>query len=176
MQNDIPCWFDYAPLYEAIARELPEGATFVEVGSWIGHSIAHFAATIKRLGKPCRIVAIDTFQGAPGDAVQTGLATQGGGTFRAAFDETLRLAGVTDLVEVIEGDSAESAKLFGDSSVWGVFIDADHAAESVRRDFAAWQPKIAPGGVFAGHDIDAPSVAAAIPQPYVIAGRCWVKQ
>jgi predicted O-methyltransferase YrrM len=176
MQNDIPCWFDYGPLYEAIARELPEGATFVEVGSWVGHSIAHFALTIKALGKPCRIVAIDTFQGAPGDSVQTGLATQGGGTFRAAFDETLRLAGVTDLVEVIEGDSADSAKLFADSSVWGAFIDADHATESVRRDFAAWQPKIAPGGVFAGHDIDAPSVATAIPQPYVIAGRCWVKQ
>ena len=176
MQNDIPCWFDYAPLYEAIAREIPEGATFVEVGSWVGHSIAHFAATIKRLGKPCRIVAIDTFQGAPDDAVQTGLAAQGGGTFRAAFDETLRLAGVTDLVEVIEGDSAESANLFADSSVWGAFIDADHATESVRRDFAVWQPKIAPGGVFAGHDIDAPSVAAAIPQTYVSAGLCWVKQ
>jgi predicted O-methyltransferase YrrM len=176
MQNDIPCWFDYAPLYEAIARELPEGATFVEVGSWVGHSIAHFALTIKHLDKSCRIVAIDTFQGAPGDAVQTGLAAQGDGTFRAAFDETLRLAGVTDLVEVIEGDSADSAKLFADSSVWGVFIDADHATESVRRDFAAWQPKIAPGGVLTGHDIDAPSVAAAIPHPYVIAGRCWVKQ
>jgi predicted O-methyltransferase YrrM len=176
MHSAIPNWFDYAPLYEAIARAIPERATFVEVGAWVGHSIAHFALTIQALGKPCRIVAIDTFQGAPDDAVQTGLAAQRGGTFRAAFDETLRLAGVTDLVEVIEGDSADSAKLFADDSVWGVFIDADHATESVRRDFAAWHLKIAPGGVFAGHDIDAPSVAAAIPQPYVIAGRCWVKQ
>jgi cephalosporin hydroxylase len=176
MQQNIPNWFDYAPLYEAFARELPEGATFVEVGAWVGHSIIHFALTIKRLGKPCRIVAIDTFQGASDDSVQTAFAATCGGTFRSAFDENLRLAGVSDLIEVIEGDSADSAAAFVDGSVWGVFIDADHATEAVRRDFAAWQPKIAPGGVFAGHDIDAPSVAAAIPQPYVIAGRCWVKQ
>jgi len=176
MQNDIPCWFDYAPLYEAIAREIPEGATFVEVGAWVGHSISFLAQEIKRHGKQCRIVAVDTFQGEPGDALQESAAAAGGGTFRALFDATLAEAGVTDMVEVIEADSADSAKLFADSSVWGVFIDADHATESVRRDFAAWQPKIAPGGVFAGHDIDAPSVAAAIPQPYVIAGRCWVKQ
>jgi hypothetical protein len=176
MQQNIPNWFDYAPLYESFARELPEGATFVEVGAWVGHSIAHFALTIKRLDKPCRIVAIDTFQGASDDCVQTAFAATFGGTFRSAFDENLRLAGVTNLIEVIEGDSAKSASAFVDGSVWGVFIDADHATEAVRRDFAAWQPKIAPGGVFAGHDIDASSVAAAIPQPYVIAGRCWVKQ
>ena len=176
MRNNIPNWFDYAPLYESFAREMPEGSTFVEIGSWAGHSIIHFALTIKAIAKPCRIVAIDTFRGSPEDVVQTAFAATCGGTFRSAFDENLRLAGVLDMIEVIEGDSGDSAKLFSDDSVWGVFIDADHATESVRRDFAAWQPKLSPGGVFAGHDIDAPSVAAAIPQPYVIAGRCWVKQ
>ncbi len=176
MHKDIPNWFDYAPLYEAFAREMPAGATFVEVGAWVGHSITHFAQTIKALGKPCRIVAIDTFQGAPDDYIQQTYAARGGGSFRALFDETLRLAGVTNLVEVIEGDSADSAKLFADRSVWGVFIDADHSTEAVRRDLAAWQPKIAPGGVLAGHDIHADSVAAAIPQPYVTAAHCWIKR
>jgi predicted O-methyltransferase YrrM len=176
MQQNIPNWFDYAPLYESFARRMPEDATFVEVGSWAGHSIIHFALAIKALSKPSRIVAIDTFRGSPEDVVQTAFAATCGGTFRSAFDENLRLAGVVDMIEVIEGDSADSAKLFTDGSVWGVFIDADHATEAVRRDFAAWQPKVAHGGILAGHDIDAPSVNAAIPQPYIIAGRCWVKQ
>ncbi len=176
MQNDIPNWFDYTTLYESFARELPEGATFVEVGAWVGHSITHFAQTIKNLGKPCRIVTIDTFQGAPDEYIQRLYAERGGGSFRAIFDQTLREGGVTDLVEVIEGDSAESAKLFADGSVWGVFIDADHTTEAVRRDLAAWSPKIAPGGVLAGHDIHADSVAAAVPQPYVTASHCWIKR
>ena len=54
-------------------------------------------------------------------------------------------------------------------------LDADHATESVRRDITAWLPKVAEGGVLAGHDIDASSVAAAVTMPHLVCGRCWVK-
>lgn len=175
MQKDIPNWFDYPALYADLAARIPDGATFVEVGAWVGHSISFFAQEIKRHGKQCRIVAVDTFRGEPGDALQENTAAAGGGTFRALFDATLSEAGVTDMVEVIEGDSADSAKHFADGSVWGVFIDADHATESVRWDISAWLPKVAEGGVLAGHDIDAPSVAAAVTMPHLVCGRCWVK-
>jgi predicted O-methyltransferase YrrM len=175
MRNDIPNWFDYSSVYADIATRIPDGATFVEVGAWVGHSVSFFAQEIKRHGKQCRIVAVDTFQGEPGDALQKNYAAAGGGTFRALFDATLSEASVTDMVEVIEGDSADSAKHFADRSVWGVFIDADHATESVLRDIAAWSPKVSEGGVLAGHDIDAPSVAAAVTIPHAVSGRCWIK-
>ncbi len=33
-----------------------------------------------------------------------------------------------------------------------VYLDADHAYESVMADIAAWWPRIVPGGILAGHD------------------------
>lgn len=175
MNNDIPNWFDYPQLYAQLAEQIPDGATFVEVGSWVGHSISFFAQRVKRHGKRCRIVAVDTFQGEPGDALQENIAAAQGGTFRSLFDATLAEAGVINMIEVIEGDSADSAKHFADGSVWGVFIDADHATQSVLRDIAAWLPKVSEDGVLAGHDIDAPSVAAAVTMPHIVCGRCWIK-
>ena len=37
-------------------------------------------------------------------------------------------------------------------SVHGIFIDGDHSYEAVRADLAAWEPKLVPGGILAGHD------------------------
>jgi len=175
MNANIPNWFDYAPLYSVLADRIPEGATFVEVGAWVGHSISFFAQEIKRHNKKCRIVTIDTFQGSPNEAVQNDIAKRQGGSFRALFDATLKADNVADMVEVIEGDSTESAILFPDKSVWGVFIDAAHDTESVKRDIAAWTFKIEQDGVMAGHDIDEPSVAAAVTMPHAVRDRCWIK-
>ena len=33
-----------------------------------------------------------------------------------------------------------------------VFIDGDHSYEAVREDLAAWEAKLVPGGIIAGHD------------------------
>ena len=175
MNANIPNWFDYASLYAALAERIPEGSTFVEVGAWVGHSISFFAQEIKRHKKQCRIVAIDNFRGSADEAVQNNIANDAGGSFRALFDQTLRSDNVADMVEVIEGDSTESAILFPDKSVWGVFIDAAHDTDSVKRDIAAWTFKVEPNGVMAGHDIDAPSVAAAVTMPHAVCGRCWIK-
>lgn len=176
MNEDIPNWFDYPDLYKQLAEQIPEGATFVEVGAWIGHSVSHFASEVKKLGKKVRIVAIDTFKGSATEDLQKNIAEQAGGSFRNLFDATLAQAGVLRMVDVIEGDSVSAAKQFEDASVWGVFIDADHTTEGILRDVAAWKPKVIKGGVLAGHDIDSPAVRAAVEQchAYMVHGRCWI--
>jgi len=178
MNNDIPNWFDYPDLYKQLAEQIPEGATFVEVGAWVGHSVSYFASEVKRLGKKVRIVAIDTFKGSATEDLQKDIAQHAGGNFRNLFDATLSEAGVLDMVDVIEADSVAAADHFEDGSTWGVFIDADHTTEGVLRDIAAWQPKVAAGGVLAGHDIDSEGVRVAVASCFVYTshGRCWIRQ
>jgi hypothetical protein len=52
----------------------------------------------------------------------------------------------------IQGDSAGAAARFPDESFDLVFIDADHTEQGVRRDLAAWLPKVKRAGVISGHD------------------------
>jgi cephalosporin hydroxylase len=179
MKQDIPNWFDYAGLYTTIAEQIPNGSTFVEIGAWVGHSISFFAQEIARLNKQnIRIVTIDTFQGSWSEEVQRNCALEHGGNFRSAFNATLEQAGVSDMVEVIQMDSAEAAKMFPDKSVFCCFVDGDHTFEGVARDLRAWIPKIAEGGILAGHDADCSDVALAVRGcvgAYQVHGRCWLR-
>lgn len=43
---------------------------------------------------------------------------------------------------------------FEDQSLDIVFIDADHSYSSVKKDIQNWLPKIKPGGIISGHDIN----------------------
>jgi len=63
---------------------------------------------------------------------------------------------------VIEDDSANGAKWFEDKSLAFVFVDAAHDYESVKRDIAAWLPKMKPGAVLAGHDAQHAEVMRAV--------------
>ena len=51
-----------------------------------------------------------------------------------------------------ECDSGEASTRYENASLDFVFIDADHSYEAVKRDIAAWLPKVKSGGVIAGHD------------------------
>ena len=58
-----------------------------------------------------------------------------------------------DRVTMLQGISWEAAKWVDDNSLDFVFIDADHAYESVVRDIRAWTPKLKPQGILSGHDL-----------------------
>src|SRR6266481_2167623 len=64
--------------------------------------------------------------------------------------------------KVIKSESANYAKNVPDHSLDFVFIDGDHLYESVKLDIVSWLPKIRPGGVICGHDIDMPGVRRAV--------------
>ena len=62
----------------------------------------------------------------------------------------------------IQGSSYEVADQIPNNSVDLVFIDADHSYPAVTKDIIAYAPKIKPGGILSGHDIDYPGVNKAV--------------
>ncbi len=63
---------------------------------------------------------------------------------------------------LIKDYSVPASKLFADSSLDFVFIDAIHTYEAVIEDLKAWVPKVRLGGLIMGHDISWEGVQRAV--------------
>jgi hypothetical protein len=165
--DEIQGWFDFADIYEEqIARVNGEAAHFVEVGAWLGKSTVFMASKIRGSGKPIAFDCVDTWKGGTNEldnglATAERLATNGRDLF-AEFSENVKECGVAEYIRPVRSDSAEAAGAYLDGSLDFVFIDADHSYEGVRRDLAAWWPKVKPTGVLAGHDYDEKGVRKAV--------------
>lgn len=62
----------------------------------------------------------------------------------------------------IEAFSTDGATRISDNILDLVFIDADHSYEWVKKDIAAYKPKLKSNGWLTGHDIDFPGVNRAV--------------
>ncbi len=179
--QSVPGWFSEADAecYRRIARELPEGGQFAEVGCWMGRSLCAFTTFLTELGKGAGLHAIDTFKGTqtePNRSIQQPTIEEHGGSLRRAFERNLQTFGAG--AQVYEMDSLAAASCFADGFLDAVFIDGDHSYDAVRADLAAWLPKVKPGGIIAGHDYDEAEVAQAVAvffpgQIERIGDRCW---
>jgi predicted O-methyltransferase YrrM len=152
--SDIPGWTDFTDLYDREVERAKDGACFVEVGVWRGRSLAYMADAIRKSGKLIFLYGVDRFTG---DA-ECGPVTIG------QVESNLAACGVSDVAMLIESDSAAAAADFNACDF--VFIDAAHDYESVKRDIAAWTPKVKPGGVIAGHDRGMEGVARAVREAF----------
>ena len=72
-----------------------------------------------------------------------------------------RLSSLNNIQFVYE-DSSKFAENIHDESLDFIFIDADHSYEGALRDFKQFWPKVRNGGIFAGHDLNIPTVNKAI--------------
>jgi len=174
--QDIPGWCDFAEYYANVVRDLSDGAHVVEVGVWQGKSTAALAVEVLNSGKAIRIDVVDHFKGSPEiPKIQQPIDQ------RAAFEDSIAPVrhAIRDVHDALSWDAASK---YRDRSLDFVFLDADHAKTSVLKDLDAWWPKVKPGGILAGHDIDWESVQDAL-KPWAeksgirvspIAGtRCW---
>lgn len=154
----IPGWFGFEKWYDFVAKESPEGAALVELGVFCGKSLAYLAQATRQ--KRCQIFGVDTFLGSP-EFTQS-VAAAGGRPFNDFYPgelagmcvNHLHAAGVLGDVTLLVSDSARAANLFAFDSVFSVFVDAAHDADSVERDVKAWWPRLKPGGWIAGDDYD----------------------
>jgi glycosyltransferase involved in cell wall biosynthesis len=166
VSTDIHGWFDFRDVYDYVAKTLPDGGKFVEVGAWKGKSAVYLADRLDDIKKTIEFSVVDTFKG---------------------DDETGRINVLDEFknnradrkITIIEGDSSDSSSLFEDGSLDGVFIDAAHDYDNAKRDIAAWIPKIKDGGFIGGHDADSEGVSKALESLGIkcnVVGRCWIKQ
>jgi predicted O-methyltransferase YrrM len=57
-------------------------------------------------------------------------------------------------VSMMRSPSVLSARAFPDNSLAFIYIDANHSYASVLEDISAWIPKLAPGGIISGDDVE----------------------
>ncbi len=79
--------------------------------------------------------------------------------FRSKFQNDNR-------VKILKGLSWEMAEKIQDRSLDFVFIDASHDYESVKKDIAAWEPKVKRGCLLCGHDINLEGVKKAVEEKF----------
>jgi len=60
--------------------------------------------------------------------------------------------GVSEIINSVKSISWEGVKQLPDVKFDFIYIDADHKYESIKKDMNAFWPKVANGGVMAGHD------------------------
>lgn len=117
-----------------------------EVGVFLGRStvalLQHCAGTV---------LAVDTFLGSPGSAVEREAApSHGDDIYRQFVENTLDF----DNLAIMRCRS-ETAAVLLDKMGYScdlLFLDGDHSVEALIRDIELFRPLLEPGAILAGHD------------------------
>lgn len=113
-------------------------------GAEIGVERGHFTEQMLMAFPALHLYAVDPWA-ARGDFADWPMA-------EIEADSHNRLARYAGRVTVLKMRSVDAAARVEDGSLDFVFIDAEHRYKAVLEDIAAWQPKVKPGGLLAGHD------------------------
>lgn len=151
----IQGWMSRTEL-EWLAEQAACSESIVEVGVWKGRASVAILANTHGL-----VTCIDTFLGAKGSAAEHEAAPSGGDDiYQQFFENTFDY----DNLCVMRCRSSTAARILTRMdwrSDW-VFIDGDHAVESVVADIRMFTPLIDRGGILSGHDADRDTVCEAL--------------
>jgi hypothetical protein len=143
--NDIPCLVDYETREDCIdygASKLEEGMTAVELGSYLGGSIARLTSKLQERNINCKIYAIDNWlcNNISGASLTWSNLSEHKEIF-PKYQFYMKQLGFDAFIETIVSDTIEAAKRFEDNSVNYIFFDACHGYDGVRAELKAWLPK-----------------------------------
>lgn len=159
MINDyykIPGWFNYQDSYAALAGELPDGSTIVEIGSFLGRSTKYLANSFFMSEKTnVKIYCIDTWEGSGEEHATVDLKD-----LYEEFRDNLHFYIGRNMVMPLRGrsDNVDFLSMFEDKSVDAIVVDGSHTYEDVWADVYNWWPKLKDGGIMIGDDYNWESV------------------
>lgn len=160
--QSVPGYFDFPDVYREAIAWIPDGGTFVEVGSWQGQSLAFLLVEAHNSNKRLKVYGCDHFRGSVNDgpliqeaSLKSVVAHCAHNLRRAAYPFSL-----------IHAESTVGATFFADESIDYLFIDAGHMYDEVKSDLAAWLPKVKRGGIAAGHDFNQVPVEMAVREAF----------
>jgi len=148
-------WFNYPDIYSQAVFDANDNSHFVEVGSWKGMSSTYMAVEIINSKKNIKFDCIDLW-GTDPDKIYANK--------KDLYDTFIKnIEPVKNIINPIISNSWEAASLYEDHSLDFVWLDAGHDYEDIKKDIAAWYPKVKIGGTIAGHDFTtAPGVSQAV--------------
>jgi len=148
---EIPGWFSFKEIYSDMVKRFPDGAHFIEVGSWMGKSAVFMGVEILNSGKDIKFECIDNW--AYEDKNYKWVNPAFKEYSLKAFDTFKEnIKPLSSIIKYHRMDSVDAAALYDDDSLHFVFIDASHEFDDVRNDLKSWFPKVKVGGVIAGDD------------------------
>jgi hypothetical protein len=165
----IQGWFDFQDLYEDQVQRARSESVFVEIGCWLGRSLAYLGQKVQESGKTIHTYGVEH---GLGSSEHREFVLNCGGTIIGELSRNLLECGVFPTVTIIVAPSICAARLFPLGSVDFAFIDAGHDYQSVLADLTAWWPRIKPGGTLAGHDYGDPSWSEVTQAVNDFFGRC----
>lgn len=127
-----------------------------ELGVWEGKTISYLLAHNPEL----HMIGVDLWAPQPGNPGPEGY--EGWNHDRHFKDTVLRCRPYMSRCELFRAMTADAAEEIEDGSLDFVFIDADHSEEGCGNDIDVWSVKLKPDGYLIGHDINWPSVRAAV--------------
>lgn len=148
----------------------------------IGTDKAAFARSLMRQWRGKLLICIDPWADAPADYRDVLANRPRLADFLIAMNVLSEFSGRVQVLQMTS-DAARSHPQVADHAgrVSFVYVDGNHAIEFVRRDIAGYWPLMAPDGILAGHDWDAPEVRRAVCEfaaeknltVYTMAGDAW---
>jgi len=143
----IEGWFFHPTLYTRMVENCRPNGTLLEIGVWKGKSLSYLCVEAFNKSPAISVVGVDTWEGSVEHQNDPSI------TQATLFDEfSQNISPVAQNLKTMRMPSLEASEQISDKSLDGVFIDGSHEYEDVRADILAWQPKVRPGGILAGHD------------------------
>ena len=139
---------------DTLVQSIPPGL----VGAEIGVQHGAFSRVILDGAKPKRLYLVDCWQESHGI---TSSDLQHVKALRNTLNE-VAFEMATGIVTLIVAWSRVGAQWVEDNALDFIYIDGDHRLSGIRSDLAMWVPKVKPGGLVLGHDVQKPAIMQAL--------------